>query len=130
MNKRALVYLGLASATLAAAFVYVLSIRNTPAATQAVVQNDAAQALQSISIINGSLTTGLLNVKARQGEHVQFLVYTDESDSVIVAGLDARVAAAGQQTTLVKLHASAAGTHAIELDVAGVEIGQIKVLPK
>ena len=129
MNKRALVYLGLASATLAAAYIYVINIENTPA-SPAVIQHDAAQALQSISIINGYVTTGLLNVKAQQGEHVQFLVYTDKSDSVIVEGLDARIAAPSQQTTLVKLHASAAGTYAIELDVAGVEIGQIKVLPK
>ena len=57
MNTRALVYLGLASATLAGAYLYVQSLP-TETVTAPATQGDAAQALESLSIIDGSLTTG------------------------------------------------------------------------
>ena len=128
MNKRALVYLGLASSTLAGAYLYVQSLptENTlaPAA-----QGDAAQALESLSIVDGSLTTGSYSATVRQGQRIQFLVHSNQTDSLIVEGLDARVPLPGNQTTLVSIAANAPGTHAIELDVSGTTIGSIEVTP-
>ena len=128
MNKRALVYLGLASATLAGAYLYVQSLptENTlaPAA-----QGDAAQALESLSIVDGSLTTGSYSATVRQGQRIQFLVHSNQTDSLIVEGLDARVPLPGNQTTLVSIAATAPGTHAIELDVSGTTLGSIEVTP-
>lgn len=128
MNKRALVYLGLASATLAGAYLYVQSLPTEP--TQANrPQGDAAQALESLSIVDGNLTTGSFSTTVRQGQKVQFLVHSNQTDSLIVEGLDARVPLPQNQTTLVSIAASHTGTHAIELDLSGTTIGSIEVTP-
>ncbi|MEW6204275.1 MAG: hypothetical protein AB1516_03035 [Pseudomonadota bacterium] len=128
MNKRALVYLGLASATLAGAYLYVQSLPTEP--TQAnQSQDDAAQALESLSIVDGNLTTGSFSTNVRQGQKIQFLVHSNQTDSLIVEGLDARVPLPGNQTTLVSIAASHTGTHAIELDLSGTTIGSIEVTP-
>jgi hypothetical protein len=128
MNKRALVYLGLASATLAGAYLYVQSLPTEP--TQAnQSQDDAAQALESLSIVDGNLTTGSFSTNVRQGQKVQFLVHSNQTDSLIVEGLDARVPLPQNQTTLVSIAASHTGTHAIELDLYGTTIGSIEVTP-
>ncbi|WP_138518813.1 hypothetical protein [Limnobacter alexandrii] len=128
MNKRALVYLGLASATLAGAYLYVQSLPTEP--TQAnQSQDDAAQALESLSIVDGNLTTGSFSTNVRQGQKVQFLVHSNQTDSLIVEGLDARVPLPQNQTTLVSIAASHTGTHAIELDLSGTTIGSIEVTP-
>jgi len=128
MNKRALVYLGLASATLAGAYLYVQSLP-TETVTAPATQGDAAQALESLSIIDGSLTTGSYRATVRQGQHIQFLVHSNQTDSLIVEGLDARVPLPGNQTTLVSIAADTPGTHAIELDLSGTTIGSIEVTP-
>lgn len=128
MNTRALVYLGLASATLAGAYLYVQSLPTEP--TQAnQSQDDAAQALESLSIVDGNLTTGSFSTNVRQGQKVQFLVHSNQTDSLIVEGLDARVPLPQNQTTLVSIAASHTGTHAIELDLSGTTIGSIEVTP-
>ncbi|MCE2745555.1 MAG: cupredoxin domain-containing protein [Burkholderiales bacterium] len=128
MNKRALVYLGLASATLAGAFLYVQSLptETTPAPVN---HSDSAQALESLSIVNGSLTTGSYSTTVRKGQRIQFLVHSDQTDSLIVEGLDARVPLPGNQTTLVSIAANKPGRHAIELDLSGATIGTIEVNP-
>lgn len=128
MNKRALVYLGLASATLAGAYLYVQSLTNETATAPA-AQGDTALALESLSIIDGSLTTGSYNAAVRQGQRIQFLVHSNQTDSLIVEGLDARVPLPGNQTTLVSIAANTPGTHAIELDLSGTTIGSIEVKP-
>lgn len=128
MNKRALVYLGLASATLAGAYLYVQSLPTENAHAPA-AHGDAAQALESLSIVDGSLTTGSYSATVRQGQQIQFLVHSNQTDSLIVEGLDARVPLPGDQTTLVSIVANAPGTHAIELDVSGTTIGSIEVTP-
>ncbi|WP_341710539.1 hypothetical protein [Limnobacter sp.] len=128
MNTRALVYLGLASATLAGAYLYVQSLP-TETVTAPATQGDAAQALESLSIINGSLTTGSYRATVRQGQRIQFLVHSNQTDSLIVEGLDARVPLPGNQTTLVSIAADTPGTHAIELDLSGTTIGSIEVTP-
>jgi hypothetical protein len=128
MNKRALVYLGLASATLAGAFLYVQSLPTETAPTPA-NHDDSAQALESLSVVNGSLTTGSYNTIVRQGQRIQFLVHSDQTDSLIVEGLDARVPLSAKQTTLVSIDANKPGTHAIELDLSGAIIGSIEVKP-
>ena len=128
MNTRALVYLGLASATLAGAYLYVQSLP-TETVTAPATQGDAAQALESLSIIDGSLTTGSYRATVRQGQRIQFLVHSNQTDSLIVEGLDARVPLPGNQTTLVSIAADTPGTHAIELDLSGTTIGSIKVTP-
>jgi hypothetical protein len=128
MNKRALVYLGLASATLAGAYLYVQSLP-PDAPTGNPTQGGAAQALESLSIVNGSLTTGTFNTTVRKGQPIQFLVHSNQTDSLIVEGLDARVALPGNQTTLVSIAANSLGTHAIELDLSGTTIGSIEVTP-
>lgn len=130
MNKRALVYLGLASATLAGAYLYVQSLPSQPALpTQP--QGNAAQALDSLSIVDGSLTnvsSGTFNRQVQQGQQIQFLVHSNQTDSLIVQGLDARVPLPGNQTTLVSIQARTPGIHAIELDLSGTTIGSIEVL--
>lgn len=128
MNTRALVYLGLASATLAGAYLYVQSLP-TETVTAPATQDDAAQALESLSIIDGSLTTGSYRATVRQGQRIQFLVHSNQTDSLIVEGLDARVPLPGNQTTLVSIAADTPGTHAIELDLSGTTIGSIEVTP-
>lgn len=128
MNTRALVYLGLASATLAGAYLYVQSLP-TDTVTAPTTQGDAAQALESLSIIDGSLTTGSYRATVRQGQRIQFLVHSNQTDSLIVEGLDARVPLPGNQTTLVSIAADTPGTHAIELDLSGTTIGSIEVTP-
>lgn len=128
MNKRALVYLGLASATLAGAYLYVQSL-TSETATAPADQGDTALALESLSIIDGSLTTGSYNAAVRKGQRIQFLVHSNQTDSLIVEGLDARVPLPGNQTTLVSIAANTPGTHAIELDLSGTTIGSIEVTP-
>ena len=127
MNKRALVYLGLASATLAGAYLYVQSSVELPVQPPT-GQEDAAQALDSLSIVDGALTTGSYNTTVQKGQRIQFLVYSNETDSLIVEGLDARVPLPGNETTLVSIKASEPGTHTILLDLAGTRIGSIEVL--
>ncbi|MCR2746216.1 hypothetical protein [Limnobacter parvus] len=128
MNTRALVYLGLASATLAGAYLYVQSLPTQPAITTQ-IQEGAAQALESLSIVDGSLTTGTYSIQVKQGQKIQFLVHSNQTDSIIVQGLDARVPLPGNQTTLVSIQAHTPGTHAIELDLTATTIGSIEVLP-
>lgn len=131
MNKRALVYLGLASATLAGAYLYVQSLPTQPAMPPQ-QQDGAAQALESLSIVDGSLTNvpnGTFNIQVKQGQQIQFLVHSNQTDSLIVQGLDARVPLPGNQTTLVSIQARTPGIHAIELDLTATTIGSIKVLP-
>lgn len=129
MNKRALVYLGLASATLAGAYLYIQTTQNGPSVPQT-GQEEAAQALQSLSIVDGNLTTGSFQAQVQEGQRIQFLVHSDKTDSLIVQGLDARIPLPGNETTLVSLKANTVGTHAIELDLAGTNIGAIEVLAK
>ncbi|BET25103.1 hypothetical protein EV673_2830 [Limnobacter thiooxidans] len=129
MNKRALVYLGLASATLAGAYLYVPSTVELPVQIPAGEEN-AAQALDSLSLVDGALTTGSYNTTVQKGQRIQFLVYSNETDSLIVEGLDARVPLPGNETTLVSIKASEPGTHTILLDLAGTSIGTIEVLNK
>lgn len=127
MNKRALVYLGLASATLAGAYLYVQPLTTNTTDSTAEQYDNAAQALVSLSIVDGQLTTGEYVAQAEQGQRIQFLVHSNETDSLIVKGLDARVPLPGNQTTLVTLKADTVGSHAIELDLAGTTIGSIEV---
>lgn len=127
MNKRALVYLGLASAILAGAYLYVQSKAGTQPSTLPVQQEGAAQALESLSIVNGSLTTGSFNATVKQGQRIQFLVHSNHTDSLIVEGLDARVPLPGNETTLVSIKANNVGTHSVELDLSGTTIGSIEV---
>lgn len=129
MNKRALVYLGLASATLAGAYLYIQTTQTAPPVPQT-HQDDAAQALRSLSIVDGKLTTDSFHAQVQEGQRVQFLVYSDQADSLIVQGLDARIPLPGNETTLIALKANATGTHAIELDLAGTTIGSIEVVAK
>jgi hypothetical protein len=129
MNKRALVYLALASATLAGAYLYIQTTQNAPSVPQT-GQDEAAQALQSLSIVGGNLTTGSFQAQVQEGQHIQFLVHSDKTDSLIVQGLDARIPLPGNRTTLISLKANTAGTHAIELDLAGTNIGAIEVIAK
>lgn len=127
MNKRALVYLGLASATLAGAYLYVQSLPNQsglPAVTQ---QPGSAQALESLSIVDGSLATGSFTAQVPKGQRIQFLVHSNQTDSLIVQGLDSRVPLPANETTLVSIDAKATGSHAIELDLSGTTIGSIEV---
>lgn len=130
MNKRALVYLGLASATLAGAYLYVQTTGMNPPERPQANQEDAAQALDSLSIVDGALTTGSYNTTVQKGQRIQFLVHSNETDSLIVEGLDARVPLPGNETTLVTIKASEPGTHTILLDLAGTSIGTIEVLNK
>lgn len=129
MNKRALGYLGLASATLAGAYLYIQTTQNSPSVPQT-GQDEAAQALQSLSIVDGNLTTGSFQAQVQEGQRIQFLVHSDETDSLIVQGLDIRIPLPGNETTLISLKANNAGTHTIELDLAGTPIGSIEVLAK
>lgn len=128
MNKRALVYLGLVSATLAGAYLYIQTTTMSPPDKQHAADGDAAQALDSLSIVDGALTTGSYRTTVQKGQSVQFLVHSSETDSLIVEGLDSRVPLPGNQTTLVSIKASEPGTHAILLDLAGTTIGSIEVL--
>lgn len=128
MNKRALVYLGLASATLAGAYLYVQSLPTEPIQTIP-SRDEAAQALESLSVVNGRLTTGSFSTTVRQGQQIQFLVHSNQTDSLIVVGLDVRVPLPENQTTLVSIAAKQTGTHAIELDLTGTTIGSIEVTP-
>ena len=127
MNKRALVYLGLASATLAGAYLYVQSKTDIQSATPPEQQEGAAQALESLSIVDGSLTTGSFTATVKQGQRIQFLVHSNQTDSLIIQGLDARVPLPGNETTLVSIKANQVGTHSVELDLSGTTIGSIEV---
>ncbi|HEX4856174.1 MAG TPA: hypothetical protein VFV28_05140 [Limnobacter sp.] len=128
MNRRALVYLGLASATLAGYNLYVHHLQEKAATLRQSADEPAAQALASLSIVDGSLTTGEYEATVKQGQRVQFLVHSNQTDSLIVEGLDARVPLPAGQTTLVNISASTAGRHDIQLDLAGTTIGSIEVL--
>ena len=126
MNKRALVYLGLASATLAGAYLYVQSTVELPVQIPAGEEN-AAQALDSLSLVDGALTTGSYNTTVQKGQRIQFLVHSNQTDSLIIEGLDARVPLPGNETTLVNIKANNVGTHSVELDLSGTTIGSIEV---
>lgn len=127
MNKRALVYLGLATATLAGAYLYVESKTAIQPNSLSQQQDGAAEALESLSIIDGSLTTGSFNANVQQGQRIQFLVHSNQTDSLIIQGLDVRVPLPENQTTLVGFQANNPGVHSIELDLAGATIGSIEV---
>jgi hypothetical protein len=128
MNKRALVYLGLASATLAIAYLYIQNIQSQPKQAQSASSEPAAQALESLSIVDGSLTTGKYRASLQKGQKVQFLVHSNQTDSLIIEGLDVRVPLPAGQTTLVTIEGRTPGEHAIELDLSGTSIGSITVM--
>jgi hypothetical protein len=42
--------------------------------------------LKSLSIVDGSLTTGSFNASVKLGQRIQFLVHSNQTDSLIIEG--------------------------------------------
>jgi hypothetical protein len=126
MNKRALVYLALASATLAVAFLYTTQI-DQPVPVPVSPPSEAAQAFASVSVMNGQLTTQPLRIQGQVGKEVKFLVYTNQADELHVHGIDQTIALPANETTLVTIATPQVGVYEMELHNAGIELGQIEV---
>ena len=126
MNNRALVYLALASATLAVAFLYTTQIEQ-PAPVPTTPPGEAAQAFPSVSVMNGQLTTQPMRIQGQVGKDVKFLVYTNQADELHVHGVDQTFALPANETTLITISTPNTGVFEMELHEAGIELGQIEV---
>lgn len=132
MNKRALAYLGLASATLGMAFLYFSKLDQTSPTSHLdaqVVQGEAMSLPQAT--VQGGLLTGLpLQLQARKGQPVSFLLYTDADDELQVSGLDLTLQVPAQRTTKIDLSPSQTGVFNIELLRSRTLLGQLEVTPQ
>lgn len=130
MNKRASVYLGMASATLALAFLYVQNQTSKATATPAAVVGspsaDAAQALPSVSVLGGKVGGEPIRLQVKVGESAQFLVFTDEDDELQVSSLGQSVKLPARQTTKVVISVDQAGSFEMELQEAEAILGVIE----
>ena len=126
MNKRALVYLALASATLAVAFLYTTQIEESVPIV-ASPPGESAQSFPSVSVVNGQLTTQAMRIQGQVGKEVKFLVYTNIADELHVHGIDQTIDLPANETTLVTIATPQPGVFEMELHDAGIELGQIEV---
>ena len=133
MNKRALVYLGMASATLALAFLYVQNQTSGTVTTPATIpdspSSDAAQALPSVSVLGGKVGGEPIRLQVKVGDSAQFLVFTDEDDELQVSNLGQSVSLPARQTTKVTIAVDQAGSFEMELQQADAILGVIEAQP-
>ena len=132
MNKRALVYLGIASATLALAFLYLqnkTTMQTPPIHTNTQTGGDSAQALPSVSVLGGKLGGEPIRLQVKVGESAQFLVFTDEDDELRIGNLEQTVKLPARQTTKVSIPVDLAGSFEMELQKADSILGVIEAQP-
>lgn len=127
MNKRALVYLALASATLAGVFVF---LQLKPGADAALAPaTGQAESLNSIVISGGQLNGEPVRLQAKAGGVAEFLVFSDQADQLHVHGIDQTVDLAAGQGTKVRIPTPIAGEYELELLDADIIIGVLDVQP-
>ena len=132
MNKRAFLYLGLLTATLATAFFYVQwtskSPKDTPSAHT--VSAESAQALPLVTVHRGVLTTAPLKLQITQGQTARFLVRCDVADELHVPGTSISTPLKPHQTTRIQIPAQAVQTMQLVLKNSGVSLGTLTVKDK
>jgi hypothetical protein len=134
MNKKTLLYLGLASTTLLLAFVYIKSQAHSAQAPLQTSKTKAtliekAQALPSAVVQMGQLTTKLLRLEAKAGEKIQLLIQSDIDDELRISDSDTSIPIPAMKTTRVQIPTSSPGSFALELHKSRVPIGVVDVLP-
>ncbi|WP_370261106.1 hypothetical protein [Limnobacter sp.] len=126
MNKRALVYLGLASATLAGAYVYMQTQVIAPPSTAVV--DEQAQSMPSVSIRNGQLLTEAVRLQVRQGKTAALLVFIDQDDELLLEGSGLTKPLVAGKTNAVAFQLSEPGLYDLVLVSKQLPVGQINVL--
>ena len=132
MNRKAFVYLGLVSATLAGAFVYMQHIQqnqsdNTGQAAKPV--NEEAQSLPAITVFAGKPGTPAIRIEAPAGQAVHFLIQADEDDTLDIPGLDMHIGLQANQIKKIQVPGNKTGSFEIELRSTGNKLGSINFYP-
>ena len=139
MNKRALVYLGAASALLACAFLYVQfkteydadPTATTPVAgVQAVQADTSAAAIPQVRIQKGKLQTDPVRLKVKEGEIARLQILSDETDELHVHGLDKKFVIFANQLTTIEMPTPHTGSFELETHDRPMTIGVLEVHPK
>ncbi|MDH4394151.1 MAG: hypothetical protein QE278_00600 [Limnobacter sp.] len=135
MNKRALVYLGAASAVLACAFLYVqfkteAAVQGTTSTSKpATVQDTSAAAVAQIRIQGGKLQTAPLRLKVQAGETARLQVLSDETDELHVHGIDQKFVIFAGQLTTIEIPTRRTGSFELETHDRPMTIGVLEVHP-
>lgn len=136
MNKKALVYLGAASAVLACAFLYVqfkteYAVQDTPTSVKpAELQDTSAAAVAQIRIQRGKLQTDPVRLKVKEGETARFQVLSDETDELHVHGIDQKFVIFANQLTTIEIPTRHTGSFELETHDRPMTIGVLEVHPK
>lgn len=139
MNKRALVYLGAASAVLACAFLYVqfktqyieepTSFAPT-AGVKALQEDTSAAAIPQIRIQKGKLQSDLVRLKVKEGEVARLQILSDETDELHVHGLDKKFVIYANQLNTIEIPTPHTGSFELETHDRPMTIGVLEVHPK
>ena len=139
MNKRALVYLGAASAVLACAFLYVQFKTEYAAdpsptlpvvAVQSQLQDTSAAAIPQIRIQKGKLQTDPVRLKVKVGETARLQVLSDETDELHVHGIDQKFVIFANQLTTIEIPTRHTGSFELETHDRPMTLGVLEVHPK
>jgi hypothetical protein len=136
MNKKALVYLGAASAVLACAFLYVqfkteYAVQDTPTTIKpAELQDTSAAAVAQIRIQRGKLQTDPVRLKVKEGETARLQVLSDETDELHVHGIDQKFVIFANQLTTIEIPTRHTGSFELETHDRPMTIGVLEVHPK
>lgn len=143
MNKRALAYLAMASATLALAFLYVtFAGDSTPKVTGSPTNTAAAQptfdtrnyvqtaaSLPLLTVRNNQLLGEPMRLKVQKGEVARFQVISDVSDEVHIHGLNHHFDLKPNQVRTIELPTGHTGAFEIELHKSPLTLGVLEVYP-
>ena len=139
MNKRALVYLGAASAVLACAFLYVQfkteydsdPTATTPVAGVQTVQVDTtAAAIPQIRIQKGKLQADPVRLKVKEGDVARLQILSDETDELHVHGQDKKFVIYANQLNTIEIPTPHTGSFELETHDRPMTIGVLEVHPK
>ncbi|HEX4917442.1 MAG TPA: hypothetical protein VFV43_06055 [Limnobacter sp.] len=130
MNKRALVYLALASATLGGAYLYMqVKLAGKPDEPAHVQNpNNHAQSRPSISVRGGQLLTEAVRLQIQVGQSAHLLVFTDEDGTLTLEGTDLHAKLLAGKTNAIEFKPQVPGLYDLVIEDAGLAVGQINVI--
>ncbi|HEX4879491.1 MAG TPA: hypothetical protein VFV39_06575 [Limnobacter sp.] len=129
MNKRALVYLALASATLGGAYLYMqiqLAGKAVPTASEPHPDHHA-QSRPSLTIKGGQLLTDAVRLQLPVGDSAHLLVFIDQDDTLVLDGANLQARLQSGQTNTVEFTPPGVGLYDLVIASTGLAVGQINV---
>ncbi|HEX4842897.1 MAG TPA: hypothetical protein VFV57_04445 [Limnobacter sp.] len=132
MNKRALVYLALTSATLGGAYLYMqikLAGQSSPD-PHAHSPDNHAQSRPSISVRGGQLLTEAVRLQIKLGQSAHLLVFTDQDDTLVLEGTSMQATLQAGKTNAIELKPESPGLYDLVIQDTGLAVGQINVITK